>query len=536
MTHRLVLAVSDEELAKEAGAIVEESAHLELVELAEDEEQLADVLARQDVHVVAIHEDFGSRSGTDAAAEVSARSPELGLVLLARERTPELLESALRAGIRQVVTLPLSLEGLEADVSAAAKWAQAVRERLPDRDGELLPVGSGGKVIAVAGAKGGVGASTLAAQLSLAALGEGQERKVALIELDLQGGDLRTLLNAQAKRSVLDLAAVAEDLNLRHLEEALYVHRSGLRVLLAPEHGEHADEVDETAARRVLEAVRAVHDVVVVDIGATVTEANAVAAELATSALVVATPDVLTLQAAKRLLAIWQRLQVREPTEVTVVLNRVSRGLEVQPDLVRKVIQDASFAESEIPASFKALEPVINRGDPERLEDRKLTDAYRGLADELDIVEPEDQPEPAGDEGIRSRLGLESGQVAVETVGVVALIGLIALLLWQAILVGYTYVLAGDASREGARALAVDDPVREAVEDDLPTAWKRGDWPDVDVDDDEEIRVRVRLSVPLVVPGWESPIKISSSSGTSIEDEPLPDSQSSLGPLEEGGT
>jgi hypothetical protein len=42
--------------------------------------------------------------------------------------------------------------------------------------------------------------------------------------------------------------------------------------------------------------------------------------------------------------------------------------------------------------------------------------------------------------------------------------------------------------------------------------------------------VKVRLAVPIVVPGWDSPVHISSRSGTSIEDEPLPDSQSSEAP------
>ena len=86
-------------------------------------------------------------------------------------------------------------------------------------------------------------------------------------------------------------------------------------MLLAPDEGERAEDVDALAARAdPLGAVKARHALTVVDIGATVTEATAIAAEMANQVLVVTTPDVPRC-AASRLRDLWKRLQVREDDE-----------------------------------------------------------------------------------------------------------------------------------------------------------------------------------------------------------------------------
>ncbi len=104
------------------------------------------------------------------------------------------------------------------------------------------------------------------------------------------------------------------------------------------------------------------------------------------------------------------------------------------------------------------------------------------------------------------------------------------LLLWQIGLVGYTFMLAGHAAREGSRELATDTtdtkkdrPYAEVAVEDLPKAWRKG----AKVDRPEDATVRVALKVPVLVPSLKTNIKITSEAGTVIEDEPLPSSQRS---------
>ena len=118
----------------------------------------------------------------------------------------------------------------------------------------------GGQLVAVAGAKGGVGTTTIALHLGLAAARLAPGRPVCLVDFDLQKGDFRALLDTPHRRSVVDLVTVSNEISVRHLQETLYTHKEGFRLLLAPEEGEKAEDVDSpspaTCCRRSRRATR----------------------------------------------------------------------------------------------------------------------------------------------------------------------------------------------------------------------------------------------------------------------------------------
>ena len=527
---RLLLAIADAELAGRAGALAAEGEGLEVVERVTDPDGVTRALQRADVDVVVLHDQLGALPVLDVAREIATGFPEVGLVLVAAEDSPELLRAAMQVGIRDVVRLPLSLEQLEASVRAAAQWSRALRDRVAGEESAAGAVG--GQLIAVAGAKGGVGTTTVALQLALAAARSAPGRPVCVVDFDLQKGDFRNFLDMPQRRSVVDLVEVAQEISVRHLQETLYTHREGFRVLLAPDEGERYEEVDSAVARSVLGAVKARHALTVVDLGASVTEATAVGAEVANKVVVVATPDVVALRGVRRLTELWKRLQVREREEdVVVVLNRASRKVEIQPDLARKVVK-GTVARTTIPAAFGALETAVNTGAPGRLEDKGLRQAYASLAAELDALPaegaaaaPDDGAEPRG---LLARLSGERGQSTAEFMGILPILIVVVLGLWQIGLVGYTFMLAGHSAREGARELATDatdtrteKPYRDVARSDLPGAWRTG----AKIEKREDVKVRVSLRVPVVMPGLRSPWRIESVAGTSVEAEPLPASQ-----------
>jgi pilus assembly protein CpaE len=97
------------------------------------------------------------------------------------------------------------------------------------------------------------------------------------------------------------------------------------------------------------------------------------------------------------------------------------------------------------------------------------------------------------------------------------MIGMVILLLWQMVLVGWTFVMAGHSAREGARQLAVGGDVRMAAESDLPDSFK-----DDLVLTEGDSFVEVKLRVPMLVPWVGSPLKIDARAGTVVEDDPEP--------------
>src|SRR5690606_41490681 len=105
-----------------------------------------------------------------------------------------------------------------------------------------------------------------------------------------------------------------------------------MHVLLAPREGERGEEVTELAARQILASLSSRYELVIVDCGSHMNEATAMACELAHTSVVTVTPDLPALRAAQRLIAMRERLQIREKKNAQALLARHSKKHEIQPD------------------------------------------------------------------------------------------------------------------------------------------------------------------------------------------------------------
>jgi pilus assembly protein CpaE len=514
MSHRLVLAANDEDVARRAAALAAEGDELEVVDIVVELDRVPRALRRTEPDVLVLHDGRGTMPAFQRTRELTTAFPEVGIVVIATEVSEEVLQAGMHAGARGVIGPSFSLEDLVGGVRNAAALARPLRERVIGDSEAAAAGGLAGRIVVVTGAKGGVGTSTIALHLALAAVAALPGRPVCLVDLDLQAGDVGALLDVPPRRSIADLVDVADELSYRHLNDTLYGHPSGLSVLPAPHEGEREDEVTVEVTHNVLAALRTRHDLVVVDAGAYVYGASGAAYDLADRVVIVATPDLPALRGARRLLELWERLEVT-PADTRLLVNRVSRKVELQPDVARDYVP-VPLLGTHVPAAFGALEAATNTGAPERLEDRKVREAFSDLLDELDVLPDvaDEQPGRArGRSGFMRRLAGDQGQSSVETVGLLPILAIVVLGIWQLGLIGYTYMAAGHAAREGARALATGEEEAEQVREDVPGAWEDGLRCQVGED-----RVKVSLAVPVVLPGVDSPWRISSSAGTTVED------------------
>ncbi|MDX2593867.1 MULTISPECIES: AAA family ATPase [Streptomyces] len=366
-----------------------------------DSTQLVDTLARSAAEsvdelpeVVVVHERIGPVPALELIREVALRFPAVGVILVTTDASPGLFAAAMDSGARGLVSLPLSYEELASRVQAVAQWSTGVRRHLGH--GADVLGGAGGTVVTVSGAKGGVGATVTAVQLALAAQASG--RATALVDLDLQTGDVASYLDVQFRRSVVDLATIT-DISHRVLADAVFRHDTGLALLLAPAEGERGEEVTDRAARQVVSALRSRYEVVVVDCGAQLGGASAAAVEMADAALLVTTPDVVAVRAAKRTVRMWDRLQIRKAEETTVIVNRHSRATEIQPALVQRITGTA-VARTAVPANFKELQGVVDAGRLHELDSRStVKQALWALAGELGLVKAAEGAHRGGGRG-----------------------------------------------------------------------------------------------------------------------------------------
>ncbi|SCK26465.1 AAA family ATPase [Streptomyces sp. WMMB 322] len=388
MVTRIQPAVSDQEAARSVSGLLSQLPDSEPVPPAADSTQLLDSLARlaegtvADLpEVVLVHELIRPMPALELIREIALRFPAVGVILITRDTSQPLYSAAMDAGARGVLGLPLSYDDLAARVGAAASWAVGVRKHLGTLPEET--VGPGGTVVAVTGAKGGVGTTLTAVQLALAAQASG--RGTALVDMDLQSGDVSSFLDVQFRRSAADLAGIA-DISNRVLQDALFAHESGLGLLLAPGEGERGEEVDDRAARQIISALKARYDIVVIDCGTQLNAANAAAIETADNAVLLTTPDVISVRAAKRMVRMWDRLQIRKAEETLTLVNRTSRFTEIHPGLIARIV-GTSVAGTTIPAGYKELHGAVDAGRIQDLDAKSsVKQALWSFAAELGLV------------------------------------------------------------------------------------------------------------------------------------------------------
>ncbi|MEU7489448.1 AAA family ATPase [Streptomyces sp. NPDC042319] len=370
--------------------------------------QLADESVADLPEVVLVHERVGPLPALELVREVALRFPAVGVVLMTADAGPSVYSAAMDAGARGVVGLPLSYDELSARLQAAANWATGVRRHLTADP--TLPAGAGGTVITVSGAKGGVGTTTLAVQLALAARSVGTH--VALVDMDLQSGDVGSYLDVQFRRSIADLAGI-KDISPRVLQDVVMHHETGVGLLLAPGEGERGEEVDERTTRQIINALRSRYHVVIIDCGSQLTGANAAAIEMADGAVLVVTPDVVTVRAAKRTVRMWDRLQVRKAEDTLAVVNRHNRGTEIQPPLVQRIV-GTRVARTAVPAGFKELQPAVDSGRMQDLDDRgTVKQAMWALAGELGLGKGPDDGPPGHGRNRRGRYRNDRGSIGL---------------------------------------------------------------------------------------------------------------------------
>ncbi|MGP4045064.1 AAA family ATPase [Streptomyces sp. 2A115] len=540
MTIRILPAVGDIDSARTLTTLLSQLADAEPAPPVADTTALLDTLARLAAEsldelpeVVLVHERIGPVPALEVIHDLVLRFPAVGVVLITADTSTNVLTAAMDSGARGIVGLPLGYDALAERVQAAAAWSMGMRRHLGSSSTPELYAGPGGTVVTVTGAKGGVGATVAAVQLALAAQASGHS--VALLDLDLQSGDVASYLDVQFRRSIADLAGIS-DINPRVLQDAVYTHDTGLGLLLAPAEGERGEEITDRVARQVLGALRSRYDVVVVDCGAQLNAANAAAVELADQALLLVTPDVVAVRAAKRMVRMWDRLQIRKAEETLTVVNRFSRGTEIQPSLVERVT-GTKVARSTVPAAFKELQSVVDAGRMQDLDARStVKQALWALAGELGLVIAQEggggggrRRKASSDRGalaLRRKAQGDRGAVTLEFAGMFPLLLVVMTILWQCVLYGYTYSLAGNAADEAARAATAANAVnpgayggacQDAGSEHLPGAWdgaQIGCTPDGTV-----MKATVRAQVPLFFPGFDVNWTVEGEAGAALEGE-----------------
>lgn len=314
---------------------------------------------------VVVFVDEGAKvPATEISREIYQKHPGTAIIIIAspaKQETTTYLRQALLAGAKDVLPFPPMLDTLVTSIQQAH---QLERGRRPVRAlGRVrrAEAGMGGRLILVYSPKGGAGCSVLAANLGVLLAQMNPEMSTVLFDLDLQFGDQGILLGLDPHRSILDLLPVIDELTRDAVDASLTHHPSGLRVLMAPPELQQADLIDAGSIRKILVALRAYYDTVIIDTPAALTDISLTVFEFADLILQICTPDVLTIRRTRASLELYDGLGIPRDI-VRLVLNRTSKKSEIRSDEVGMLFEHEVIGE--VPADFFFLQPYVNLGIP----------------------------------------------------------------------------------------------------------------------------------------------------------------------------
>jgi pilus assembly protein CpaE len=327
---------------------------------------------RQRPDVVIVGYNKSVDAAMQLADELRRAMPNVTLVALAQTPEPSAILGAMRAGYKEFVVLPADANRLRQTVRTAATSQAEDEER--------------GRVVAVVGAKGGVGSTTLAVHLAaeLAAI-----HRVLLVDLDLGMGDTAPMMDLQSRDSLGELLSRADRLDERVLTAAVVVHKSKVNVLTTPDDMSSIGEVKPDDLYNILSIAAQAYQWVIIDCGNFHNDPVVLAMQVSDIVMLVTTPDVMAVRDAFRRIKTMGTLGV-DKTRIRLVVNRWHKAAYVsKKDMQTNLGIPVAATVADDP---RHVEQALNEGKLIRDVNRKC-DAARDIAGLVALL-TEDAPAP----------------------------------------------------------------------------------------------------------------------------------------------
>lgn len=309
---------------------------------------------------------LGTRSGLARLRLIHEDLPGMSLVLGFSRRPDASLRDIVRTGAVDLLQLPVDdkdlAEAVERGLALARTTPAAITGPAIAASDPVREAGGPGIVYTISSATGGCGKTFYATNLAYF-LTRYTQKRVCIVDLDLQFGEVSTALRLRPKYTIFD-ALQREDTDeadlQTHIEEYCVVHETGVSVLAAPREPSEADRISPPDVTRILEAVRNRFDYVIVDTPPALAETVLVAFDLSDMLYVMATLDLPSVRNMSVFLSTLDRLKV--PTEhVRLILNKAETDVGIDIDQVTKLFPQGF--ESVLPYA-KEVSRSINLGMP----------------------------------------------------------------------------------------------------------------------------------------------------------------------------
>jgi pilus assembly protein CpaE len=312
---------------------------------------------------------LATKTGLRRLAVLHKESPATSIIMSFADRPEASLREIIQVGADDVIEMPADDTSIRGAIRRTLEIAERRGALGPIVTTVQAPTAAAarplGKVFTVCSATGGCGKTFFATNIALL-LSRQPDARVALVDLDLQFGEVTTALRLHPNYTIFDVLRAEEseegvDL-ASHIEEFVVSFEGRFSVLAAPKDPAQADRITPVEVTRVVEALRARYDYVVVDTPTALAETVLAAFDMSEHLFVMATLDLPSVRNLGMFLQTLQKLRVSSEN-VSLLMNKVEKDVGISVDQITKLFPQGFAAElpyaKEVSRSINIGKPVI---------------------------------------------------------------------------------------------------------------------------------------------------------------------------------
>jgi|SRR3990170_2141137 len=329
--------------------------------------------------------------------------PGTQVIIISQDNYTDIVLQAVRAGACDFITHDVSVKELNDVIVRAATLATVDRSKIsafasiqtPDHKRPIQAAPTG-KMVAVYSAKGGIGTTTVAANLALALIDRDRDARVVIVDGSMQYGDIHLMFNELGQTSVMDLVPRVYELDTDMVENVMLFNRAtGISIMPAPPRPEFAEKITGEAFSRILEFMRRHYDYIVLNTDSYLSDAVLAALDAGEVIVLVTAQSINAIRNTRLFLDLWSAFGMTKD-RIHLVLNRHDSTSPITTDLVGERLKFQ--VNTVLPDDDEAARKADALGQPilRSTRDSAYAKAIKSLAEQVakraEAVEKSEEP------------------------------------------------------------------------------------------------------------------------------------------------